>query len=169
MPPFQGGDTGSSPVGATIVGKTSSAMTRSFAFSPCMYRDGKRACAGDLPFVDSADALSEGLADLSCLFDVSEGALTGLFHLFLRLDCALLIVQEHFRKWCLIGCHLEDPTHVTKSLRLSIEYGHANNLSNENSSVAYWYQLEPHKALPPLPPVEMRIPSRWPEHGLGNR
>ena len=92
MPPFQGGDTGSSPVGATIVGKTSSAMTRSFAFSPCMYRDGKRACAGDLPLVDSADALSEGLADLSCLFDVSEGALTGLFHLFLRLDCKFLQV-----------------------------------------------------------------------------
>lgn len=32
--------------------------------------------------------------------------------------------------------------------------------------VAYWYQLEPHKPLPELPPVKERLPRRWPEHGL---
>ncbi len=34
--------------------------------------------------------------------------------------------------------------------RFSIEHGHANDQSNSYSSVAYWYQLEPQKPLPPL-------------------
>jgi len=44
--------------------------------------------------------------------------------------------------------------------------GHANDQGNDYSSVAYWYQLEPHKALPELPDVNSRLPKRWPEHGL---
>ncbi len=78
-------------------------------------------------------------------------------------------VQEHFGKWSLYRWHIEDPIHFTKSLRFSIEHGHANDQSNEFSSVAYWYQLEPHKPLPQLPPVEARLPRRWPEHGLWDR
>ena len=45
----------------------------------------------------------------------------------------------------------------------------ANDQGNDYSSVAYWYQLEPHKSLPPLPPVSDRLPARWPEHGLWDR
>jgi hypothetical protein len=41
---------------------------------------------------------------------------------------------------------------------VSIEHGHANNLSNDVSSTAYWYQTEPHKPLPPLLPVQARLP-----------
>lgn len=37
---------------------------------------------------------------------------------------------------------------------------------SDYSSVAYWYQLEPHKALPELPDVNSRLPKRGPEHGL---
>jgi hypothetical protein len=41
---------------------------------------------------------------------------------------------------------------------VTIEHGHANNLSNDYSSTAYWYQAEPHKPFPPLLPVEERLP-----------
>jgi hypothetical protein len=51
---------------------------------------------------------------------------------------------------------VHDPIRFRKSLRWTIEHGHANNFENDYSSVAYWYQTEPHKAFPPLP--EDRMP-----------
>jgi hypothetical protein len=75
-------------------------------------------------------------------------------------------VQEHFGLWSLYRWHIEDPIRFRRSIRVTIEHGHANDQSNDFSSVAYWYQREPHKPLPPLPPVGSRLPRRWPEHGL---
>lgn len=54
--------------------------------------------------------------------------------------------------------HLDDPIRFTKSLRASIEAGHANTLTLELASVAYWYQTTPSKPFPPLPSVEARAP-----------
>ncbi len=54
--------------------------------------------------------------------------------------------------------HLEAPLRFRKSIRVTIEDGHANLRSDNLFSVAYWYQKEPHAALPALPPVERRIP-----------
>ena len=54
--------------------------------------------------------------------------------------------------------HVLDPIHFEKSLKFSIEHGHANKLSNDYSSTAYWYQTEPHKEFPRLLPVEERLP-----------
>jgi len=54
--------------------------------------------------------------------------------------------------------HLEDPIRFKKSLRASIEHGHANCLTLELASVAYWYQALPSKPLPPLPLAEQRVP-----------
>jgi len=56
--------------------------------------------------------------------------------------------------------HIEDPIYFEKSIRVSIEHGHANNLSNDYSSTAYWYQIEPHRPFPPLLPVEGRLPRK---------
>lgn len=56
--------------------------------------------------------------------------------------------------------HIEDPVRFEKSIRVSIEHGHANKLSNDYSSTAYWYQLEPHRLLAPLLSVEARLPRR---------
>ncbi len=53
--------------------------------------------------------------------------------------------------------YVTNPVRFTKSIRASIEHGHANHLSNEFSSVAYWYQKEPHKELHILP-VRQRLP-----------
>lgn len=54
--------------------------------------------------------------------------------------------------------HIKDPVYFNKSLRFSIEHGHANKLSNDYSSTAYWYQMEPHKPFPAFPEVKKRLP-----------
>ncbi len=41
--------------------------------------------------------------------------------------------------------HLLDPVRFTRSIRVTIEHGHANRRSDDYSSTAYWYQHEPHK------------------------
>lgn len=53
--------------------------------------------------------------------------------------------------------HLLDPIRFSKSIRVSIEHGHANRRSDDYSSTAYWYQIEPHMPFGILP-VEERLP-----------
>ncbi len=64
--------------------------------------------------------------------------------------------------------HLDSPIPFTKSLRATIEHGHANHRSDNFFSVAYWYQTEPHAAFPSLPPLEERIPKIHAVGGPGN-
>jgi hypothetical protein len=64
--------------------------------------------------------------------------------------------------------HLDSPITFTKSLRASIEHGHANHRSDNYYSVAYWYQTEPHAAFPALPSVDQRIPRLQQVGGPGN-
>ena len=54
--------------------------------------------------------------------------------------------------------HIPDPIPFQKSIRVTIEHGHANDRSDFFSSVAYWYQNEPHRPYPALPPAEQRLP-----------
>jgi len=54
--------------------------------------------------------------------------------------------------------HINDPISFRSSIRVTIEHGHANKLSNDYSSTAYWYQIEPHARFPSLLPVEGRLP-----------
>lgn len=54
--------------------------------------------------------------------------------------------------------HLEDPIRFTKSLRASIEHGHANCLTLQIASVAYWYQTLPSKPFPTIAPAAERVP-----------
>ncbi|GFP22617.1 hypothetical protein HKBW3S44_00850 [Candidatus Hakubella thermalkaliphila] len=54
--------------------------------------------------------------------------------------------------------HIEDPIVFQKSIRVTIEHGHANRRSDDYSSTAYWYQAEPHLKFPLLPRVEERLP-----------
>jgi hypothetical protein len=64
--------------------------------------------------------------------------------------------------------HLDSPIPFSKSIRVTIEHGHANHRSDNFFSVAYWYQTEPHGAFPHLPPVEERLPRLYPVGGPGN-
>ena len=61
-------------------------------------------------------------------------------------------------KVCVYRYHVADPVPFTKSLRVSIEHGHANDRQNDIATVAYWYQDEPHKVFAPLPPAALRLP-----------
>lgn len=54
--------------------------------------------------------------------------------------------------------HIQDPVMFTKSIKVTIEHGHANHRSDDWSSTAYWYQDEPHAPFPTLPPVARRLP-----------
>jgi hypothetical protein len=67
--------------------------------------------------------------------------------------------------------HIPDPVTFKKSLRVEIEHKGAQNFPNHQgsgfierddlmSSVAYWYQTEPHKPWPALPPGSERLPFR---------
>lgn len=64
--------------------------------------------------------------------------------------------------------HLDSPIPFTKSLRATIEHGHANHRSDNYYSVAYWYQTEPHASFPALPALEQRIPRVHAVGGPGN-
>jgi hypothetical protein len=53
--------------------------------------------------------------------------------------------------------HILDPVRFQKSIRVTIEHGHANRRSDDYSSTAYWYQIEPHKPFGILD-MEQRLP-----------
>jgi hypothetical protein len=55
--------------------------------------------------------------------------------------------------------HIEDPVVFRERIRVTIEHGHANRRGDDYSSVAFWYQAEPHADFPPLPPVAERLPT----------
>ncbi|WP_372662182.1 DUF2961 domain-containing protein [Cohnella sp.] len=52
--------------------------------------------------------------------------------------------------------HITDPVYFSKSLKVTMEHGHANHLSDDWASTAYWYQTLPSKPFSILP-VEERI------------
>jgi len=54
--------------------------------------------------------------------------------------------------------HIPDPIPFRKSIRVEIEHGHANDRADDFSSVAFWYQTEPHKPFPAMAPVRERLP-----------
>jgi len=60
-------------------------------------------------------------------------------------------------KWTVYRFHIEDPIVFKKSIKVTIEHGHANDRSDDWASVAYWYQKEPHKKFPEMPGVEKRL------------
>jgi len=47
--------------------------------------------------------------------------------------------------------HIPDAMSFQRSIRVTIEHGHANDHEADYSSVAYWYQSEPHAPFPPFP------------------
>lgn len=54
--------------------------------------------------------------------------------------------------------HVPDPVPFKKSIRVTIEHGHANDRSDYMSSVAFWYQTEPHAPYQTLPAADKRLP-----------
>ncbi len=54
--------------------------------------------------------------------------------------------------------HVPDPIHFSESIKVTLEHGHANHLSDDWSSTAYWYQKLPSPILT-IHPVEERLPN----------
>ncbi|HEY0866746.1 MAG TPA: glycoside hydrolase family 172 protein [Fimbriimonas sp.] len=62
--------------------------------------------------------------------------------------------------------HVPDPVRFRRSLRMDFEHkgvefgkeGNNNERADDFSSVAFWYQAEPHKPFPSLPPAFERLP-----------
>ena len=54
--------------------------------------------------------------------------------------------------------HVPDPIPFSRSIRVAFEHGHANDRADYYSSVAYWYQAEPHEPFPELAPIDKRLP-----------
>jgi hypothetical protein len=57
--------------------------------------------------------------------------------------------------------HIPDPVPFRRSIRVTIEHGHANDRADDYSSTAYWYQTEPHAPFPALPDAARRLPFAW--------
>jgi len=80
---------------------------------------------------------------------------------------------EPYNKITAYRWHLADPVSFNQSLRVEIEHKGVTfnedgsvksgfeERSDDFASVAYWYQLEPHKPYPPLPPAYDRLYVRW--------
>lgn len=61
-------------------------------------------------------------------------------------------------EWMVYRFHTESPITFKKSIRVTIEHGHANHRSDNYYTVGYWYQTGAHKEYPALPAVLDRIP-----------
>ncbi|HXS77208.1 MAG TPA: glycoside hydrolase family 172 protein [Terracidiphilus sp.] len=61
-------------------------------------------------------------------------------------------------RYCLYRWHTESFITFEKSIKVTIEHGHANDRADNFYSVGYWYQTEPHAEFPQLPPPEARAP-----------
>jgi len=64
--------------------------------------------------------------------------------------------------------HITDPIRFEKSIKVTLEHGHANHLSDDWSSTAYWYQTLPTSKPLSILSVEQRLPvvSSLPEREL---
>jgi hypothetical protein len=58
--------------------------------------------------------------------------------------------------------HIRDAIPFKDSIEISFEHGHANEQAVDFSTVAFWYQIEPHRKFPAIPVAGQRIPLRRP-------
>jgi hypothetical protein len=70
-------------------------------------------------------------------------------------------------RYCLYRFHTESPITFEKSIKVTIEHGHANHRSDNFYSTAYWYQAEPHGPFPALPSPGARAPKIFRVGGAG--
>lgn len=58
--------------------------------------------------------------------------------------------------------HIDDPIHFQESLDFKVDHGLENSIAADFTSVAYWYQLEPHAPFPALPDhTQRRTSTPW--------
>ena len=72
----------------------------------------------------------------------------------------LIIKDEKTARIAAYRFHIHDCIPFQDSIKVTIEHGHANTVQADYSSVAYWYQREPHKPFTAMLSAPMRIPLR---------
>jgi hypothetical protein len=83
----------------------------------------------------------------------NKGEYSTPYHgLILKDDSLARIVAYRF--------HVGDHIPFSKSIRFTIEHGHKNTEVADYSSIAYWYQREPHLKFAEMPKAAQRIPLR---------
>jgi len=55
--------------------------------------------------------------------------------------------------------HVDDAIPFQTSIVVDMDHGYTNQVQTDYSSVAYWYQVEPHAAFPVLLPLAERLPT----------
>lgn len=78
-----------------------------------------------------------------------QGEFTAPYHGLVVKDDSLARIAAY--RW-----HIPDPIFFRDSIRIELEHGHANQEIADYATMAYWYQVEPHNPLPPLPPADDR-------------
>jgi hypothetical protein len=61
-------------------------------------------------------------------------------------------------RYCCYRWHGDNPVTFQRTLKHTMEHGHANDRGDNFYSVAYWYQAGAYTDFPALPPVDARIP-----------
>jgi hypothetical protein len=61
------------------------------------------------------------------------------------------LLDARLGRVCAYRWHIEDAMPFQKSIKVTIEHGHNNEYEGDYSSVAFWYQTEPHAPFPVLP------------------
>ena len=72
----------------------------------------------------------------------------------------LIIKDDALARIATYRFHVGDAIPFKKSIRFTIEHGHANTEIADYSSTSYWYQKEPHKKFPEMLKASLRIPLR---------
>ncbi len=62
-------------------------------------------------------------------------------------------------RYCLYRWHADNPIAFERSIKFTIEHGHANDRADCFYSTGYWYQSEPFTDFPVLPPAAERYPA----------
>jgi hypothetical protein len=78
-----------------------------------------------------------------------QGVFAGAFH-------GLVVKDEERGRIAAYRWHVPDPVPFRSSIAVMLEHGHANQELADYATVAYWYQTEPHRRLPALPPANDR-------------
>jgi len=61
-------------------------------------------------------------------------------------------------QWSVYRFHIQDPVPFQRRIAVTCEHGHGNDRADDWSSVAYWYQQEPHAPFPAMAAVSDRLP-----------
>ncbi len=72
----------------------------------------------------------------------------------------LIVKDDSLGRIAAYRFHILDAIPFKRSIRFTIEHGHANEEIADYSSTAYWYQLEPHRRFADMPSSGLRIPLR---------